>query len=208
MKKLILSIAVLTGLALTTQAQTEKGNWMLGGSLSFESSKSDATNAKAIQNFSIVPSIGYFISENIAIGTGLGYAQTNIGVASGVGNVGQTQAFVVAPFGRYYVPVAEKFSFFGQAAVPLAFGSAKETDADGKAGDKVGSSTAMGIAVSPGFAYFPSKKIGIEFAFTGLSYSNLRVEDKDGNEVKGAGNDTISIGADFFPPKIGIQFYF
>ncbi|WP_017259730.1 outer membrane beta-barrel protein [Pedobacter arcticus] len=208
MKKLILSIAVLTGLAFSSQAQTEKGKWILGGSASYESVKSDASNSKAVENFSIVPNVGYFISDNIALGTGLGYQYTNIGVASGALIAGQTEAFVVAPFGRVYVPIAEKFAFFGQAQVPLAFGTAKETDADGKSGDKIGNSTAIGVVLSPGFTYFPSKKIGIEFAFKGISYNNLKVEDANNNTVKGAGNDSFAIGTDFFAPQIGVQFYF
>ncbi len=205
MKKLILSIAVLTGFAFSSQAQTEKGKWILGGSASYESVKSDADNSKAVQNFSIVPNLGYFVSNNIALGTGLGYQYTNVGVAS---TTGQVEAFVVAPFGRVYVPIAEKFSFFGQAQVPLGFGTVKSTDADGKSGSKVGNSTSIGVALSPGFSYFPSKKIGIEFAFRGVSYTNLKVEDANNNTVKGAGSDSFAIGTDFFAPQIGVQFYF
>jgi outer membrane protein len=205
MKKLILSIAVLTGVAFSSQAQTEKGKWILGGSASYQSVKSDADNANAAENLSIVPNVGYFVSNNIAVGTGLGYQYTNAGIAS---TTGQSEAFVVAPFGRLYVPIAEKFSFFGQAQVPLAFGTVKETDADGKSGDKVGNSTSIGVALSPGFSYFPSKKIGIEFAFRGVSYNNLRVEDADDNKIDAASNNSFAIGTDFFAPQIGVQFYF
>ncbi|MEO5912243.1 MAG: porin family protein [Pelobium sp.] len=205
MKKLILSIAVLTGLAFSSQAQTEKGNFILGGVASYESVKSDATGAKAAQNLSIVPNFGYFVADNFAIGTGVGYQYSNVGSAS---LTGQQETIVVNPFGRYYVSLSDKFSFFGQAQVPLAFGSVKATDANGDAGNKIGNSTYIGIALSPGFTYFPSKKLGIEFAFNGLSYNNYRVEDANNNEVKGAGNDSFAIGTNFFAPKIGVQFYF
>ncbi len=205
MKKLILSIALLSGVAFTTQAQTEKGKFIIGGNASYNTSKSDADNAKASHNFSIVPNVGYFISDNIAVGTGIGYQSSKASVAS---PVGKQEAFVIAPFGRYYTPVADKFKFFGHLSVPMAFGTTKATDSDLKVGDKNGNSTSIGVALSPGFAFYPSSKIGIEFAFNGISYNDQSFEDANGNEIKGAGRESFSIGTDFFAPKIGIQFHF
>ncbi|SKB89028.1 outer membrane beta-barrel protein [Daejeonella lutea] len=205
MKKLILSLTAVVAIALSANAQTEKGKWILGGTASYDSQKSDADGAKASETLSLVPNLGYFVSDNFALGTGVGYNYSKVGTAS---PSGYNEAFVVSPFGRYYVGLSDQFKFFGQAAVPLAFGTVKATDANGEAGAKVGSSTAVGVALSPGFAYFPTKKIGIEFAFRGISYNNYRVEDSAGNEVKGAGYDRFSIGTNFFTPQIGVQFHF
>lgn len=205
MKKVILSIALLSGIAFTTQAQTEKGNFVVGGNVSYSTLKTDAEGAKASHEFSIVPNIGYFVSDNISIGTGIGYQTSK---ASQESLTGKQEAFVIAPFGRYYTPVAEKFKFFSQLSVPMAFGTVKAIDEDLKVGDKSGNSTSIGVALSPGFAYYPSSKIGIEFALNGISYNNQSFEDADGNKIKGSGSDSFSIGTDFFAPKIGIQFYF
>src|SRR5690554_23685 len=205
MKKLILSIALLSGVAFTTQAQTEKGKFIVGGNASYSTSKTDAEGAKASHNFSIVPNVGYFVAENIAVGTGIGYQSSKASTAS---PIGKQEAFVVAPFGRYYTPVADKFKFFGHLSVPMAFGTTKATDSDLKVGDKNGNSTSIGVALSPGFAFYPSSKIGIEFAFNGISYNNQSFEDANGNKLKGSGRDSFSIGTDFFAPKIGIQFHF
>lgn len=90
----------------------------------------------------------------------------------------------------------------------MAFGNTKATDADLEVGDKTGSSTAIGVALSPGFAYFPSSRIGLEFSLNGVSYNNYTVEDSDGNELKGYGSEDFSIGTNFFTPRLGIQFYF
>jgi outer membrane protein len=205
MKKLILSIAVLAGLGISAQAQTEKGKIILGGSVAYQSEKSDANGANAAESFNVLPSVGYFIADNIAIGTSIGYNYSNVGTASATG---QREEFLVSPFGRYYTALGEKFKFFGQLQVPLAFGNVKDTDASGDAGSKTGTSTSIGVALSPGFAYFPTKKIGIEFALNGISYNNYRVEDANGNELKGAGSDSFAIGTNFFAPRIGIQFHF
>jgi hypothetical protein len=202
MKKLLLSIFAVAALGFSTQAQTEKGKIMLGGNLAFDSQKSDAANSKANTSFEIVPSVGYFVSDNIAVGTGIGYSyDKNIGTT-------KNEAFVVSPFGRYYTNISEQFKFFGQLAVPMQFGSAHAVDAQGDEGAKLGKSTQIGVALSPGFAFFPTKKIGIELALNGLSYTNYRVEDANENDVKGAGYDNVSFGTNFFAPKLGIQFHF
>lgn len=205
MKKVILSIALLSAIAFTTQAQTEKGKFIVGGNASYSTSKSDADNAKSSHKFSIVPNVGYFVSDNIAVGTGVGYESSKGTVKS---STGKKEAFVVAPFGRYYTPIAEKFKFFSQLSVPMSFGNTKAIDEDLKVGDKTGSTTSIGVALSPGFAFYPSSKIGIEFALNGISYNNYKAEDSDGNKLKGSGSDSFSIGTDFFAPRIGIQFHF
>lgn len=205
MKKLILSIVALTGLALSSSAQTEQGKFILGGTASYQSSKSDADNANAAENLSLVPNLGYFVSDNFAIGTGIGYNYSKAEVAS---TTGLNEAVVVSPFGRYYAGLSDQFKFFGQASVPMAFGTVKATDANGDAGAKTGSSTSVGVALSPGFAYFPTKKIGIEFAFRGISYNNTTVKDANDNEIKGAGREDFSFGTSFFSPQIGVQFHF
>ena len=205
MKKLFLSLALLGGVVFSSQAQTEKGKFIVGGNVSYNTTKSDLDGAKASHEFSIVPNIGYFVNDNIAIGTGIGYESAK---ASTPGDFGKTESFVVSPFGRYYVPVADKFHFFGQLSVPMAFGNTKALDADLEVGEKTGSSTSIGVAVSPGFAFFPSSRIGIEFALNGISYNDYSIEDRDGNRIDSRGSQSFSIGSDFFAPRLGIQFHF
>lgn len=211
MKKLLLSLVAVAAFAVSTQAQTEKGKFMLGGNVSFDTKKSDASGSKSNTAFQIVPSIGYFVGNNIAVGTGIGYSYSKtpgVGVGAAALPGVQNQAFVVSPFGRYYANLSESFKFFGQLSVPMAFGRDKAVDADGKVGAKTGTTTEIGVALSPGFAYFPTKKIGIEFALNGLSYNNYRVDNANGDRIKGAGFNEFSFGANFFSPKIGVQFHF
>ena len=205
MKKLLLSITAVCAIVLSSSAQTEKGNFLLGGTASYESTKSDLDGAKADQNLNLVPNLGYFVADNFALGTGVGYNYSKSGTASATG---QNEAVVVNPFGRYYVGLGEQFKFFGQASVPMAFGTVKSTDANGDAGDKVGSSTSIGVALSPGFAYYPTKKVGIELSLRGASYNDYSVKDASDNEISGAGSEKFSIGTNFFTPQIGIQFQF
>ena len=205
MKKLILSIIALSGLTLASYAQTEKGQFILGGTASYETSKSDAANAKSTESLNIIPNLGYFVSDNFAIGTGLGYSYSKTAFAS---PTGINNAVIVSPFGRYYAGLSDQFKFFGQASVPMAFGTVKAVDANGDAGLKAGTSSSIGVALSPGFAYFPTKRLGIELALKGISYNNTKVKDSNDKDVKGAGREDFSFGTNFFAPQIGVQFHF
>jgi hypothetical protein len=201
MKKLLLSMVAIAGLALTTQAQTEKGNVMLGGNVGFNTSKAEGA-AKSDVNFSIVPTVGYFVSDNIAIGTGVGYTYDK-----SVSNNNLNQAFEVSPFGRYYVGLSDQFKFFGQLAVPMAFGNNKLVSDEGDvADDKYASTTNIGVNLAPGLAFYPTKKIGIELSVNGLGYNHYEVKDElTGNKAKG---NSFGFNADTFAPKLGVMFHF
>ncbi|MBB5634287.1 hypothetical protein HDE68_000172 [Pedobacter cryoconitis] len=206
MKKLLLSLIAVSALAFTTQAQTEKGKFMLGGNVEFNSTKNNGA-PKADTKFNIVPSVGYFVSDNFAIGTGIGYGFSKSHEATTLlpNAALKTQEFVVAPFARYYKGINESFKFFGQLSVPMAFGNNKVTT-DGDNYTKTSKYSNVGVALSPGFAFFPSKKFGIEFSVQGISYNNNSLKDNNGNKLADS-NKSFDIGANFFAPKIGVQFY-
>ncbi|MNK03562.1 hypothetical protein D3C87_214110 [compost metagenome] len=200
MKKLLLSLVAVSAFAFSTQAQTEKGKIMVGGSVGFSSEKVDGAN-KSDFSFNVVPSAGYFISDNFAIGTGVGYTYNKE-----VSDLKLNEAFKVAPFGRYYVGLSDQFKFFGQLSVPMSFGTEKALDADGNTGAKKGTTTDIGVNIAPGFAFFPTKRIGIEFSVNGLGYNNNSFKD----ELTGIKTKTNAFGleADTFAPKLGVQFHF
>ncbi|WP_442590678.1 outer membrane beta-barrel protein [Pedobacter sp. AW31-3R] len=203
MKKLVLSLLAVSALAFSTQAQTEKGKFMIGGNVEFNSEKAEGAD-KADINLSLVPSVGYFIGNNIAIGTGVGYELSKVHSASATA-IGKSQAFVVAPFARYYAGT-EQFKFFGQLSVPMAFGNVKNSIDGGESYRKQGSISTVGVALSPGVAFFPSKKFGIEFSVNGISYNDNRIENNNGDRIAGSSKN-FNVGANFFSPKIGVQFY-
>ena len=208
MKKLVLSLIAVTALAFSTQAQTEKGNFMIGGNVELNSGKSDGAPKSNI-DFSVIPSVGYFVTDNLAIGTGIGYQvskdYTYNSVTPALGFSTKQQAFVVSPFARYYKGINDQFKFFGQLSVPMSFGNTKVGTVDGDNYTKVSKDNNVGVALSPGFAFFPSKKFGIEFSVNGISYNDY--SRKDGNDNDNGGSKNFNIGANFFAPKIGVQFY-
>ncbi|MNQ95811.1 hypothetical protein D3C85_1113850 [compost metagenome] len=88
----------------------------------------------------------------------------------------------------------------------MAFGTVKAVDANGDTGAKVGTTTSIGVNVAPGFAFFPTKRIGIEVSVNGLGYANNQIK----SEATGAKTTSNSFGleANTFAPKLGVQFHF
>ncbi|MBC8052845.1 MAG: porin family protein [Sphingobacteriaceae bacterium] len=195
MKKILL-LAVFAVAAFTVSAQTEKGKIMLGGSISAGTSKSDVSGAKSATSFSIMPKAGYFLANNIAAGLGLGYGYDKDGT-------GKDETISISPFGRDYISLSDQFKFFAELSVPLQFGTSKNA-----AGDKIAESTSIGAALAPGFAFFPTKKIGIEIAFGGISFQNIKTEDSAGNKIDAASGNSFNVLGNLMSTNVGIQFHF
>lgn len=210
MKKLLFSLIALTGLALTTQAQTEKGTWTLGGDVELNTGKVDG-NPKSNVNWTVQPTVGYFVAHNIEVGTGIGYSYDKTYSLSTVGAVTtgesfKTTAFIVSPYVRGYKDITEQFKFFGQLSVPMSFGKDKTGDINGDNFVKTGSENNVGVALSPGFAFFPSKKNSVSNSLLMVS-ATMTFVIKMLTVTKLETLKNFNIGANFFTPKIGVKFY-
>lgn len=194
MKKFYLTLAAVAALTFASQAQTEKGKFIVGGGLGFDTESVKDTDNKST-SFNIMPSAGYFVADNIAVGLGLGYqwSKTEEGVDEST-----TGLFSVAPFGRWY-SANGPVRFFGQLSAPMGWGNMKEN------GDKVGNVSSYGVELAPGIAYFPTSKIGLEFKVRGLYYNSNNIEPT--GEAKTTVN-TFGLNANSLAPTVGVQFYF
>lgn len=153
MRKIILivifSIAVFT-ISNTVNAQIQKGNIMVGGSIADLSlGFNDGSNT----TFTLNPKVGWFIQNRIALGADLLF-----GVAHTKGIEGSLINYGVGAFGRYYISdptieVIRRSRFFIEANAGI----------QGENRTKGGSSTnGFGYGIGPGFAYFITSNIGLE----------------------------------------------
>src|SRR3982751_1306761 len=88
MKKNVLTLFLVIIVAASASAQTEAGNWLVGGNLELNTPKNNTTVA-----FSAMA--GYFFINNFAAGAGITWDYTS-------GNTTKTTRFGVGPFVRYY----------------------------------------------------------------------------------------------------------
>ncbi|GGC45618.1 hypothetical protein GCM10011386_42380 [Parapedobacter defluvii] len=194
MKKLFLTLSAAVAVTFAANAQTEKGKTILGGNVSYNYNKIQDVDG-SIQSFSILPNVGVFVSDNIAVGLGFGYSWSQSDDGSEKSKIGE---FSAAPFARLYKGDGD-FKFFGQLSVPMGWGTSKVDDT------KVNNTARYGVALSPGFAYFPTSKVGIEFSVRGLYYQNSSVEPEGGEKTT---TNSFGLNANSLAPSIGIQFYF
>lgn len=214
MKKLLVAGAVaLFGLS---NAQIAKGTAYLSGSVGYSQEENNNDNSK-VENFNVLPTVGYFVGTNLAVGLGVGYnndkatftTSGNIGDASFTNENEITQdAFVVAPFVRKYWTLGDKLYIFGQLQVPMQFGNVKtETSSVVTDGTTVVTNsesvenkyTSIGVTVKPGLDYFLNKNWTIEATIGEFGYNNFKPENAEAinNYNFGLNLSSVTIGVKY-----------
>lgn len=175
MKKVILTVAAVFAFGFANaQDKTEstgsgfgKGDVFVTGMFNVGTTKEG--DAKT-STFNFSPKVGYFVSENIAIGLGLGFETSENAAKT------KTDEFSVGAFGRYYFTPSSQFSVFGQLGFDVT--SSKVTP-DG--GDSA-KSNGFNIALKPGISYFLSDSFAIEATWGELGFNSDKA-DAEGAEA-------------------------
>jgi hypothetical protein len=154
MKKILIPCILFFSVQIAS-AQTDKGDWMVGGTFSLNTAKNNTT-------ISLSPNAGYFLVDNLLLGGRVGYEYSELGTT-------KVSAFDIGPFTRYY--------FKGRRARP--FGEFDMNFQSAKLTTDLGSSTesAVGFFIGGGLALFLNDNVALE---TVLGYKNTKVENKPG----------------------------
>lgn len=165
MKKLF-TIFVLFFMLQSAQGQLTKGNWLVGGSASFYSSKSTFTSPNYSQqsdgfDLSLSPNVGYFLLDKFVMGLSPAFSWNKFKDNGGANS--NIKRFLIGPFARYYLLDTEKpYNILVSAAYQYGIYSFKPTN-----GNIQNFSTAAGPVI------FFNSSVGLEFT---IGYSS-RVED-------------------------------
>lgn len=196
MKKVILSVAAVFAFGFANAQETvsegfTNGDVFISGAVGFESSKTGDAKTNV---FEVAPSVGFFVTPNIAVGGRVGFVSQKEEVA--LEDEIKTTTFTIGAFGRYYFTPASKFSLFGELGVN--YGNAKveqgpdEIKADG-----------FGVEIAPGVSYFLAKNFAIEATWGVLGYNTVK-PDFDGAES----TDTFQFGLNLRDINFGIVYKF
>lgn len=195
MKKLLLS-AVIAVLGLSqVNAQDEdatggfnNGDLYVSGSLGFDSSKQGDFKSNSL-DFS--PSVGYFVSDNIAL-------ELNLLVGSTKDVDDDKTSRVGGGLGAtYFFTPSNQFSF----TLGAGFAYVSDTNKpDGGPDFKVNS---FAVAIAPGLNYFISDNFALRASIAALSYASAKA-DFDGAEAA----NNFSLNADLSNINLGVTYKF
>ena len=150
MKKVLLAAAI--GLFGLTNAQIQKGNYMVGGELA---AANFGLNDGGGYNFAITPQAAYFVQDNWAIG---GYV--DLGISGSDGGATYT-TYGVGALSRYYFSPGEQgidnLLKHGRFFVEGKIGIGGSTISDGG-----NSANGLDLGIGPGYTYFITENIGLD----------------------------------------------
>jgi outer membrane protein W len=156
MKK-IFTLAVVTIISASAFSQTQKGNWLVGGSAGF-SSQSQSGASGNITELSITPTAGYFINNNLAVGASLNFGSQKSGST--------VTTFGIGPMVRYYfAELGKNAKLYGQGE--FAYASVTSSGV---------TNSGTGWALQAGPAFFLNKNVAIE---TTLRYGSVKPQNSN-----------------------------
>lgn len=188
---------------------------MMGGTLGFSTASSSVevqNSGTSISNegtratqFNISPRIGYFVSDNFAIGIGMDYTLNEIEEPVDLSDPNTEYEseydsdLLFGPFARYYLPVGVDKAFFLQAN--FGFGSSEDQIRIGEDPQTV-SNDVLAASIGPGFTIYSTDAIGIEAL---LKYNWARSNAQYNFQGENNETTTYTNQLDF---SIGFQVYF
>jgi len=165
MKK-VLIIAAIAGTALTTNAQFTKGDKFTSSSLGYSSTtKGDYTSS----TFSLAPSVGYFVSNNLSLGVGIGIGSNSVKdlnpATNKVEKSEDVSSFSFGAHANYFFTPAEKFSFFANIGIDYM----SENDKIAKV-----TTSGFGLSVVPSVSYFLNDRLAMQASYGSVGYNTMK----------------------------------
>ena len=181
-------------------AQLEKGHFMMGGSISFEKSKTELPQNANVSdhkqfNFSIDPDVSYFFADGLALGvvTPFRYSKNSNSLQDQV-----SKTYSLGPKLRYYFPLGQ-WAIFPEASYTIGWNTTEGLIFSPDAGEvieaNIKGNTSM-LSGGLGGAYFINDHVAIEGVLFYKKYQ-LDYEENFFTDV-----DISSINF-----KAGLQFY-
>lgn len=155
MKKILLALTFISG-AIIANAQTEKGDWMVGGGFQLNTSENDTRIA-------LSPNAGLFVISNLAIGGNLLFDYSKNGD-------NKRTDFGIGPFVRYY--------FTKTNIRPILQGSFNFLSSRNKTPLTSNTENGTSYFLGGGIAAFISDQVSIDGV---LGYSHSKYENFDGS---------------------------
>ncbi|MBC5992333.1 outer membrane beta-barrel protein [Pontibacter cellulosilyticus] len=195
MKKIFLTAC----LGLLTQfcfAQLQKGTWTTTGTIGYSQSndKKDALNDSQIKferdykSLQLLPSVGYFINDNVEVGLTGGYKNSEMFVKSTSVRLTEastygTESYSAGVYTRLYKFLSNNFALYGQANVNYISSDVSYLFEGENAFNKYmyANNVALrnvSVSISPGVSFFVHDRISLNAIYGALSYDKYNNDHK------------------------------
>lgn len=152
MKKILFSLLALVAFSIAAQAQTDKGDWMVGGSFV-------VNTTKRASQFTLTPGVGHFFANNFVLGGEMIISFNKTGEI-------RTTDLGAGLFGRYYFNVKESnFKPFLHTSFDVTSVRKKDTV-------HTITETATGFILGAGGAFFINSNVAID-GLAGYNYKKI-----------------------------------
>lgn len=205
MKKIIAIIFILISF-IETNAQFSSGNAFVGGGISYRVDDREISPTYGYRDrvLSVSPSIGFFVTKNLAIGP-------QVGVELGRQNFTSpffsyqvdTENYSIGGMAQRFFAVSDKFMFSLVGTISYV----KVETFEGLSSDPVSDDPVpfyfrgdgIRVFVTPSFLFFPSERWGFEASAGGVGYSYIKSNENDGKSTSFSSSlGTLNFGIKYF----------
>jgi len=166
-------------------SQIEKGTLFFGGNIS--ASSQNINSSIENNNISIAPTIGFFLTPTIAIGSSIGYSRNTLLFSNG---------YSVGVFAKKLYSISSNFYFTCKLESNY---NRSWSDDFAPSGLSRQPTYSIDFQVTPSFIFFPTNKWGIEIGTGGVYYSRtLVLPNVSSTNSVGFGLSTRSLNVGFF----------
>lgn len=214
-------------LSMAAQSQIQKGTGFLSGAISGNYTKNQGRGALSTRNdntsaWSLLISYGDYVSENVAIGVGVGFNANNykgtsyyndpFGYSSYITNQ-QGMLYYLSPFVRISKSISEKLYCFGAFNALAGMGPGKDTYDDIGTGASSHTyktkQTMLGGGITGGLNYFLNRHFALQLSYGNISYSYTKFVRDNGpyNDDFTSTLDGINVNLGLSSIGVGLQYY-
>lgn len=186
-------------IASATYSQISKGQKMIGGELTFQSTKNEnimfAGDYKTT-SVTISPQIGFGLAGKWIVGGGVGYGYQSAKSGTGSNYTKEiANVFSVGLFARKFHPFNDKVGIFGQLDAGTGFGKYKEKIVNGSTSVTTDERKAFNLSgrIKPGFYFKATPRLILEAGFGGLMYTHSTNKPESGGSKVTTSDFSFSI---------------
>lgn len=216
---------------IQTSVFIPKGQWMVGGSFSYSESSSGDYKFLILKNvegksytFSVSPSFGYFIRDNVAVGGRFSYTRDYIDIGNLDIDLSEDLSFSITKaslvehmfygtgFIRTYINLGDsrRFGLFNEARLTFGAGQGKTYSGEGETLDGVYETIKhLQVGIAPGMTAFITNNAAVEVSVGVMGFDSKWIDQDHNKVIEGSRRVTSAkFKIDLFSINLGMTYYF